>query len=149
MANSRIKVLETGPSHSSAPRLKCWRSLCCSASHRISAYQAPSMASDRAAPRQLLCFRLPSPSKWLMVLISTPTLHTRRHHRIKLCQMAMHLPAGSNGVLQLQQGRITENNSASMSISRLHSLITAFKSMCPPTQKQQDSAHPMQTISPL
>ena len=38
----------------------------------------------------------------------TPTLHTRQHHRIKLCQMAMHLHAGPTGVLQLQQARLTE-----------------------------------------
>ena len=56
-------------------------------------------------------------------------LYTRQHHRIKLCQKVMHLPAGLNGVRQLQ-ARITENNSTSRSTSRLHSLTTAVQSIC-------------------
>ena len=60
----------------------------------------------------------------------TPSLHTRQHHRIKLCQMTMHLPAWPNGVLQLLQARINENNSTSRSTWRFESLNTVFQSIC-------------------
>ena len=62
-----LPTRKPGPSHFSALCLKCWRSSCCSVFPRISDHQAPSMASDLPASRQLLCFH--SLSKWLEVLI--------------------------------------------------------------------------------